>query len=112
MGGATTEISDSTTEVLLEMAWWDPPSISRTVKRLNLPSEASTRFRRGADWGDNIDRAMRRFIQLAAESGITAVSGFVDVAGTTLIARRFRFGSRRSTVCSAPNSPPTTWPLT
>ena len=28
MGGATTEISDSTTEVLLEMAWWDPPSIS------------------------------------------------------------------------------------
>jgi phenylalanyl-tRNA synthetase beta chain len=83
MGGATTEISDSTTEVLLEMAWWDPPSISRTVKRLNLPSEASTRFRRGADWGDNIDRAMRRFIQLAAESGITAVSGFVDVAGTT-----------------------------
>jgi phenylalanyl-tRNA synthetase beta chain len=83
MGGATTEISDSTTEVLLEMAWWDPPSISRTVKRLNLPSEASTRFRRGADWGDNIERAMRRFIQLAAESGITAVSGFVDVAGTT-----------------------------
>ena len=83
MGGATTEISDSTTEVLLEMAWWDPPSISRTVKRLNLPSEASTRFRRGADWGDNIDRAMRRFIQLAAESGITAVSGVVDVAGTT-----------------------------
>ena len=61
---------------MLEMAWWDPPSISRTVKRLNLPSEASTRFRRGADWGDNIDRAMRRFIQLAAESGITAVSGF------------------------------------
>ncbi|MAL66313.1 MAG: phenylalanine--tRNA ligase subunit beta [Acidimicrobiaceae bacterium] len=83
MGGATTEISNSTTEVLLEMAWWDPPSISRTVKRLNLPSEASTRFRRGADWGDNIDRAMRRFIQLAAESGITAVSGFVDVPGTT-----------------------------
>jgi phenylalanyl-tRNA synthetase beta chain len=83
MGGAATEISDSTTDVLLEMAWWDPPSISRTVKRLNLPSEASTRFRRGADWGDNIDRAMRRFIQLAAESGVTAVEGFVDVAGKT-----------------------------
>jgi len=83
MGGATTEISDTTTNVLLEMAWWDPPSISRTVKRLNLPSEASTRFRRGADWGENIDRAMRRFIQLAAESGIIAVDGFVDVAGDT-----------------------------
>ncbi len=83
MGGATTEISDSTTDVFLEMAWWDPPSISRTVKRLNLPSEASTRFRRGADWGDNIDRAMRRFIQLAAESGVVAVDGFIDVPGDT-----------------------------
>jgi len=83
MGGATTEISDTTTNVLLEMAWWDPPSISRTVKRLNLPSEASTRFRRGADYGDNIPRAMRRFIQLAAESGVTAVDGMIDVAGVT-----------------------------
>jgi len=69
--------------VLLEMAWWDPPSISRTVKRLNLPSEASTRFRRGADYGDNIARAMKRFVQLAAESGVTAVTGMVDVAGQT-----------------------------
>ncbi len=83
MGGATTEISERTTDVLLEMAWWDPPTISRTVKRLNLPSEASTRFRRGADWGENIDRAMRRFIQLAAESGVVAVDGFIDVAGET-----------------------------
>ncbi len=83
MGGSTTEISDSTTDVLLEMAWWDPPTISRTVKRLNLSSEASTRFRRGCDWGENIDRAMRRFIQLAAESGVTAVDGIVDVPGET-----------------------------
>jgi len=82
MGGATTEISDSTTDVLLEMAWWDPPSISRTVKRLNLPSEASTRFRRGTDWGENVDRAINRFIQLAGEQGVTAVSGQVDEEGT------------------------------
>jgi phenylalanyl-tRNA synthetase beta chain len=81
MGGASTEISESTTDVLLEMAWWDPPSISRTVKRLNLPSEASTRFRRGCDWGDNIDRAMARFIQLAEEQGMVAVTGQVDVPG-------------------------------
>ncbi|MEZ5168327.1 MAG: phenylalanine--tRNA ligase subunit beta [Acidimicrobiales bacterium] len=81
MGGASTEISGSTTDVLLEMAWWDPPSISRTVKHHNLPSEASTRFRRGADWGDNIDRAMARFIQLAADQGAIAVTGAVDVVG-------------------------------
>lgn len=82
MGGASTEISDATTDVLLEMAWWDPPSISRTVKRLNLPSEASTRFRRGVDWGDNVDRAMQRFVQLATELGATAVTGQVDERGT------------------------------
>ena len=83
MGGTTTEISDETTDVLLEMAWWDPPTISRTVKRLNLVSEASNRFRRGTDWGDNIDRSMQRFIQLASELGATAVPGWVDVVGDT-----------------------------
>ncbi len=81
MGGADTEISDSTTDVLLEMAWWDPPSVSRTVKRLNLPSEASTRFRRGADWGENMVRSLARFVQLAAEQGVVAVSGQVDERG-------------------------------
>ena len=81
MGGSTTEISDSTTSVLLEMAWWDPPSISRTVKRLNLPSEASTRFRRGADWGESIDRAMDRFCQLLSETGATVAPGQVDAQG-------------------------------
>ena len=83
MGGVTTEISEQTTDVLLEMAWWDPPTISRTVKRLNLVSEASSRFRRGADWGENVDRSMQRFIQLASELGVTAVPGYVDVSGNT-----------------------------
>lgn len=81
MGGDSTEISASTTNVLLEMAWWDPPSISRTVKRLNLPSEASTRFRRGADWGENVDRAMDRFCQLITQSGAVVAPGQIDVLG-------------------------------
>ncbi|MGI9622500.1 MAG: phenylalanine--tRNA ligase subunit beta, partial [Acidimicrobiales bacterium] len=82
MGGLATEISDQTTDVLLEMAWWDPPSISRTVKRLNLPSEASVRYRRGADWGINMDRAMYRFVQLMGEAGATASDGTIDERGT------------------------------
>ena len=82
MGGASTEISPDTTDVLLEMAWWDPPSVSRTVKHLNLPSEAATRFRRGADWGDNVHRCFRRFAQLAADSGATLASGTVEAWGT------------------------------
>ncbi len=81
MGGDSTEISLATANVLLEMAWWDPPSISRTVKRLNLPSEASTRFRRGADWGENVDRAMDRFCQLIAQTGAVIAPGQIDVVG-------------------------------
>jgi phenylalanyl-tRNA synthetase beta chain len=81
MGGASTEISETTTDVLLEAAWWDPPSISRTVKRLQLRSEASQRYQRGADWGENMDRAVRRFAQLLAESGVTTTSGQIDERG-------------------------------
>ena len=81
MGGASTEIDAGTTEVLVEMAWWDPPSISRTAKRLNLASEASTRFRRGADWGDNVERCMDRFAWLAAQQGAEVAPGVIDERG-------------------------------
>lgn len=49
MGGATTEVEDSTTSVFIEAAYWDPASVLLTSKRLNLRSEASARFERGAD---------------------------------------------------------------
>ena len=81
MGGTSTEIDASTTDVLVEMAWWDPPSISRTVKRLNLSSEAATRFRRGADWGYNVERCMNRFAWLAAQQGAEVAPGLIDERG-------------------------------
>ena len=81
MGGASTEISADTAEVLVEMAWWDPPSVSRTAKRLNIPSEAATRFRRGTDWGDNVLRCMNRFAMLAAQSGAQLCPGVIDERG-------------------------------
>ena len=49
MGGAETEISPYTKNVLLECAWFDPISIRRTSKALNLRTEASTRFERALD---------------------------------------------------------------
>lgn len=49
MGGATTEISDRTTNVLIEAAWFDPVCIARTARRHKLPSEAQKRFQRGVD---------------------------------------------------------------
>jgi phenylalanyl-tRNA synthetase beta chain len=49
MGGASTEITTSTTNVLVEAANFDPVSIARTARRHKLPSEASKRFERGVD---------------------------------------------------------------
>ena len=80
MGGASTEITDRTTDVLVEMAWWRPEDIARTSTRLQLRSEASLRFERGTD-PEGVERAARRFCQLLAESGATTVPGVVDGRG-------------------------------
>ena len=49
MGGASTEIRSTSTDILIEAANFDPTTISRTLRRHNLPSEASKRFHRGVD---------------------------------------------------------------
>ena len=49
MGGASTEISASTTDIVIEAAHFDPASIGRTARRHKLGSEASRRFERGVD---------------------------------------------------------------
>jgi len=49
MGGATTEISDKTRDIVLESAHFEPVSIAYTARRHRLPSEASRRFERGVD---------------------------------------------------------------
>ena len=49
MGGASTEVSRETTNLLVEAANWHPPSILFTSHRLGLRSEASSRFERGVD---------------------------------------------------------------
>jgi phenylalanyl-tRNA synthetase beta chain len=51
MGGEDTGVTESTTTLLLESALFDPASIRRTARRLNLPSDASYRFERRVDPG-------------------------------------------------------------
>jgi phenylalanyl-tRNA synthetase beta chain len=82
MGGADCEISDTTTDVLLEMAWFDPTSISRSSRRLGLRSEASARFEKGCDPAVAA-LAADRFCELAAQiCGATTEPVQVDVLGT------------------------------
>ena len=80
MGGASTEISDTTASVLLELAWWDPMTVARTSKRLNLRSEASARFERGTDPGI-VELAARRFAELLAPTGARLTDDVVDARG-------------------------------
>ena len=82
MGGADCEIGPGTTDVLLELAWFDPTSISRSSRRLGLRSEASARFEKGVDPAVTL-LAADRFCQLAAEiCGATTEPVQVDVRGT------------------------------
>lgn len=81
MGGASTEISDSTRDVLVEMAWWDPMAIAISSARLNLHSEASLRFKRGAD-PEMPPAAAVRFAELLGEvAGATLHPGVADGRG-------------------------------
>ena len=81
MGGASSEISPTTTTVALEAAWFDPGAVARTSKRLGLRTEASVRFERGVD-PDGVGRAVARFCQLAAEvAGARMVGPMVEVRG-------------------------------
>ncbi|MDQ2753985.1 MAG: phenylalanine--tRNA ligase subunit beta [Actinomycetota bacterium] len=65
MGGASTEVSEETTTVLLEAAYFDPLSIARTGARLGLHSEAGVRFQHGID-PEIAEVAADRFVQLLA----------------------------------------------
>src|SRR5712692_4883870 len=79
MGGAETEISFASRDVLLESAWFDPISIRRTSKTLNLRTEASLRFERGAD-PEMAELASRRCAQLIQQAaGGEILAGVVDV---------------------------------
>jgi len=76
MGGASTEISDRTSEVVLEAAYFQPARISRAVRRHRLPSEAAKRFERGVD-PEIAAVALQRCVELLVEyGGASAESGY------------------------------------
>ncbi len=63
MGGLDSEISETTTTIALEIAWFEPIGIAKTATRLGIRSEASLRFDRGVD-PDGMPGAIARFIEL------------------------------------------------
>src|SRR5262245_23493256 len=79
MGGAATEVTPSTVDVLIEAAEFDPLSIRNTARKLALHSDSSYRFERGLD-PEGVDWASRRCCELILqEAGGELVSGVIDV---------------------------------
>jgi phenylalanyl-tRNA synthetase beta chain len=79
MGGASTEIGDGTTSVLLEAAHWEPTGVARTARRHRLSSEAAKRFERGVDPEMTVAALARAAELLAEYGGAKVVGGVVDV---------------------------------
>ena len=74
MGCASSEVSGATRTVAFESAYFKPPSVRRTSKRLDLKTEASVRFERGADVNAPVT-ALQRAIALTQQIGAGRVIG-------------------------------------
>ncbi len=90
MGGETTELSESTTDIFIEAAHWDPVSIFRTERRHKLPSEAAKRFERGTDptiplvAADRVAELLTTYGGGTVEPGVTLVGAPPARAGIAI----------------------------
>lgn len=82
MGGASTEVTDSTVNVLIEAAHFESISISRSASRHKLPTEASKRFERGVDF-ELAPVAAQRVVDILVEYGGGSASGRVSDLNNT-----------------------------
>ncbi len=73
MGGAATEVSEATRDILLECAWFEPSRVRASRRAVGLNTDASHRFERGTDRWGAVD-AFRRALQLL----VTVAGGSVD----------------------------------
>jgi phenylalanyl-tRNA synthetase beta chain len=86
MGGDASGVTDSTTEVFLEAAWFNPSSVAGRARRLQLTSDAAFRFERGVDFAgvrEAMERATRYLLDICGGE-----AGPVSEARATLPGRR------------------------
>lgn len=83
-GGAESGVSEGTTRVFLESAWFEPVSVRKTAKRHGLSTDASFRFERGVDPAAT-ERALERAAALICKwSGGNVVGGYVHAESADL----------------------------
>jgi phenylalanyl-tRNA synthetase beta chain len=95
MGGKPTGVTDTTTEIVLEAAWFDPATVRRTSRRLGLISDSSYRYERRVDPGALLharDRALALIIELtgATISSASSVAGAPPVSNGPITLRSLK----------------------
>jgi phenylalanyl-tRNA synthetase beta chain len=78
MGGENSEVTGSTKNILIESAYFNPTSIRRTSKKLQLSSDSSYRFERGTDPSNTVFAAQRAAQLIASIAGGEIVKGVID----------------------------------
>lgn len=79
IGGEYSEVTENTTSILIESAYFDPTSIMLTSKRLGIRTEASSRFERGTDPSATVFAARRAAYLVESLAGGTCAVGEIDV---------------------------------
>lgn len=82
MGGENSEVRDTSRDILVESAYFDPVSVYLTSRRLGLRSDASSRFERGTDRAATITAAERSVELISSVAGGVVCAGVVDCGGT------------------------------
>jgi len=78
MGGENSEVTESTKNILIESAYFNPSSIRRTSKKLQLASDASYRFERGTDPSNTVFAAKRAAQLIVLIAGGEIAKGVID----------------------------------
>ncbi len=94
IGGQNSEISEQTTDVLIECAHFQPSPIRRTARRLGLKTDASYRFERGADPSGTVETVMLAAQMMETEAGGTP-SDLLDLISSPVSARQITLRDRR-----------------
>ena len=94
MGGMETEVSDRTKNIFLESAYFEPFSIRRTSKKLNLTSESSYRFERGTDI-EFLEKALNRAALIISEIADGTIHKIIDVYPVKYVSEPVEVGYKR-----------------
>jgi len=94
MGGQESEISNATTDVLIESAYFNPDSVRKTARKLGMDTEASRRFERGAD-REGVLKAQERCVELICELAGGVATDALDVYPVVAVEREVTLNPSR-----------------